>query len=733
MEYIFCLENKVDLDIHIIESLVETGFRYLTGCIRRYIEKVETLDEADEITKALVNMVKLYFTNVDMFPSATSELIACINTGDSMIIKILMDEGCFDPNILSDERTNFEKMDLATLDLILKYLGTHMPKCKKIIPILFTIYMNKLDENASMECIVKFYEIFNILLQNDDVQKVFISEISSILNSYKKFYINEMSVPFMRNTMVTLMYMFITGEKDNIDKIDPDYIKSKHCTIDYSSKSTDRSDFNFLTKIYFISMYSIMCMYNTLIPTVSRLTASIQDMENKISYYTNGMLQPILIENIFKKIGDMRKLLEKVKSIIDDKVLVNEIKKVIHITLDIVKINEKPVWDDTLEIIHTFMKYNNMFKDFNDDITEFIVDLIGTKKFTSNPHMRSSFLKSVYKNISKSHNENIIKAVMSLYNDIGLSKDEGMQMDKITTSIVVFDFMLDHVIEAEDKYNYNKLMSIVQENSYKFKMFVNFVVKDNTSIMNTLFEFISEFVEIEDDYELQVNTSIVRQIVNYCVNTLKLIRYFISSDGTRNPFKQREIVLALRTCLENIIVQYYSFINDQDKQKRIKDIESYTYTKLDINKIISNMFSVIVESYKCSEVSKLLFNEDLSYDKMFDLMEYIQDNEPLFLAMIDVSCNIASTKTDTVDLDYPNEFLDAIMYTPLNDPVILPISKQVVNRESILQYILTDNTDPFNRTKLTVDMLEEYNSRKDVREEIDSIMKKKVEWEKENI
>ncbi|XP_018421672.1 PREDICTED: ubiquitin conjugation factor E4 A [Nanorana parkeri] len=55
--------------------------------------------------------------------------------------------------------------------------------------------------------------------------------------------------------------------------------------------------------------------------------------------------------------------------------------------------------------------------------------------------------------------------------------------------------------------------------------------------------------------------------------------------------------------------------------------------------------------------------------------------------------------------DAPDEFLDPIMSTVMSDPVILPSSRVTVDRSTIARHLLSDQTDPFNRSPLTMDQL----------------------------
>lgn len=55
--------------------------------------------------------------------------------------------------------------------------------------------------------------------------------------------------------------------------------------------------------------------------------------------------------------------------------------------------------------------------------------------------------------------------------------------------------------------------------------------------------------------------------------------------------------------------------------------------------------------------------------------------------------------------DAPEEFLDPLMVTFMEDPVLLPTSANIVDRSTITQHLLNDPTDPFNRKDLTIDMV----------------------------
>lgn len=61
---------------------------------------------------------------------------------------------------------------------------------------------------------------------------------------------------------------------------------------------------------------------------------------------------------------------------------------------------------------------------------------------------------------------------------------------------------------------------------------------------------------------------------------------------------------------------------------------------------------------------------------------------------------------EEIDIDdAPDEFLDPVMATLMEDPVLLPSSGTIVDRLTIKKHLMNDPTDPFNRAPLTMDQV----------------------------
>ena len=78
--------------------------------------------------------------------------------------------------------------------------------------------------------------------------------------------------------------------------------------------------------------------------------------------------------------------------------------------------------------------------------------------------------------------------------------------------------------------------------------------------------------------------------------------------------------------------------------------------------------------------------------------------------------------------EIPEEFLDPLMAEIMKDPVLLPTSKTIIDRMTIVKHLLSDPTDPFNRQPLTKEMI---IPQEDLRKRIEEFRREKLGKKKE--
>lgn len=77
--------------------------------------------------------------------------------------------------------------------------------------------------------------------------------------------------------------------------------------------------------------------------------------------------------------------------------------------------------------------------------------------------------------------------------------------------------------------------------------------------------------------------------------------------------------------------------------------------------------------------------------------------------------------------EIPDELLDPIMGSLMEDPVLLPSSRQIVDRSTIRSHLLSDATDPFNRVPLAIeDVVPAEEKKKEIMEFIEMKRKEKA-------
>ncbi|KAJ7672774.1 U-box domain-containing protein [Mycena rosella] len=72
-----------------------------------------------------------------------------------------------------------------------------------------------------------------------------------------------------------------------------------------------------------------------------------------------------------------------------------------------------------------------------------------------------------------------------------------------------------------------------------------------------------------------------------------------------------------------------------------------------------------------------------------------------FVAKVEVCKSLIEAEEDLGEV--PDEFLDLLMFTVMRDPVLLPSSRNIVDRSTIKSHLLSDSKDPFNRVALSID------------------------------
>eukprot|EP00835_Amoeboradix_gromovi_P002709 NODE_159_length_16647_cov_0.251390.p1 type:complete len:918 gc:universal NODE_159_length_16647_cov_0.251390:11514-14267(+) len=274
-----------------------------------------------------------------------------------------------------------------------------------------------------------------------------------------------------------------------------------------------------------------------------------------------------------------------------------------------------------------------------------------------------------------------------------------------------------------------------------FIKFVNLLMNDTTYLLDEGFSKLKTITELEasqhnggnDDSDSPQNTENVEllastkrqaksliQLANMTSHLLDLLTAKI-----KKPFLCLEIVDRLASMVD---YNLELLVGVKCTTLKVKDPKQYQFEP---KTLVMNLANVIVHLGHSSEFQRAMANDARSFKiatfkkvggvlKRTNIASSIMIEE-LEQIVITVDGLQREMEMDNEEEDCPDEFMDSLMFFCMNDPVILPTSKNVVDRSTITTHLLSDGHDPFNRQPLKIEECIE-----------DVELKKKImEWRRE--
>ncbi|CAM9868591.1 unnamed protein product [Phaeothamnion confervicola] len=214
---------------------------------------------------------------------------------------------------------------------------------------------------------------------------------------------------------------------------------------------------------------------------------------------------------------------------------------------------------------------------------------------------------------------------------------------------------------------------------------------------------------------LSGNERDVTSYMGLCNETIHMVNYLTSDLEIQKPFMMPELLPRLASMMTSILSQLVGKKGLEIKACRltVEDPDAYHFHPKEMLREICEIFVNFAPHLDFHEaVAKSAYYEQ-SPDmivKAVGACRKLGLLDAATLAKLDtleVAVQAVRNATPDIDMDeMPDEFLDPVLATPMTDPVRLPHSGTVMDRQTILQHLLNDSTDPFSRAPLTKEMLE---------------------------
>ncbi|CAO2820573.1 unnamed protein product [Amaranthus hypochondriacus] len=377
-----------------------------------------------------------------------------------------------------------------------------------------------------------------------------------------------------------------------------------------------------------------------------------------------------------------------------------------------------------------------------DDFMNFIIMFMASPDYIRNPYSRAKMVEvlncwmprrsgsSATASLFEGHQlslQHLVRNLLKLYVDIEFTGSHTQFYDKFNIRHNIAE-LLEYLWQVPSHRNVWRQIAKEEEKGV-YLNFLNFLINDSIYLLDESLNKILELKALEaemsntDEWERrpaqerQERTRLFHQQENIIKIDMKLANEDVSllaftSEQITSPFLLPEMVERVASMLNYFLLQ---LVGPQRKSLSLKDPEKYEFRPKHLLKQIVNIYVHLARGDKESVFPAAISRDGRSYNEQLfgaaaDVLFRIGEDGRIVQEFVALGAKAKAAAAEAMDAenalgDIPDEFLDPIQYTLMKDPVILPSSKVTVDRSVILRHLLSDSTDPFNRSPLNPDML----------------------------
>ncbi|XP_031108301.1 probable ubiquitin conjugation factor E4 [Ipomoea triloba] len=377
-----------------------------------------------------------------------------------------------------------------------------------------------------------------------------------------------------------------------------------------------------------------------------------------------------------------------------------------------------------------------------DDFMNFIIMFMGSPQYIRNPYLRAKMVEvlncwmprrsgsSATTTLFEGHQlslEYLVRNLLKLYVDIEFTGSHTQFYDKFNIRHNIAE-LLEYLWQVPSHRNAWRQIAKEEEKGV-YLNFLNFLINDSIYLLDESLNKILELKELEAEMsnrveweqrpaqERQERTRLFHSQENIIRIDMKLANEDVSmltftSEQITAPFLLPEMVERVASMLNYFLLQ---LVGPQRKSLSLKDPEKYEFRPKELLKQIVKIYVHLARGDKENIFPAAITKDGRSYnEQLFSaaavVLRRIGEDSRIIQEFIDLGAKAKVAATEAMDTEaalgeIPDEFLDPIQYTLMKDPVILPSSRITVDLPVIQRHLLSDSTDPFNRSHLTADML----------------------------
>ncbi len=579
---------------------------------------------------------------------------------------------------------------------------------------MLTISIN--IDNWENEILVSYMFLHEVNLLDNFIDWSMVTE-----NKYIKKMNVDTSAPYMAepksiyitNIIGILLNAWSFVDLANDDAIKPLYIMNKNCPIRWFDKKYNNTNVNMRTKLFFSILNALRV---GIIPTFYRYDiykGDVDILNSQLVIQTSPFVKRLLTN----KRDLMQKYLDESIVIVNINSLTNLINSFYNTTYDILKLMKSEynmIIDDIFNGMSFYMSFRkSMLLEIDNGFCEFIVDILHSNNLTNSISIKYDFIEIVYSLLQSNKLEiNIIskfaESLIILHNHV---HQTDMTLDqKIKKKLMIYSCINDTLTLKNIKFN-EIIVDMMTKNINASKKMLHIILVGLCDINDEIVDMYKEIkrsaynkLKLEETLYAILNTfylkilSFLSTILSVIYNNEDLMKILLSTE----IFSSFVTIINQNVNYLGSVIEYKSNMNFVAFKTANLSIESYVgyiINILNIVNITSDMtdfkhdYIFNVENY--NKLQKYINN--LQYDHIFDK----------------IKCEDV-----TEEIDYPDEFLDPLTYSKINEPCLIPnmngFEDLYFDKSTILKQLLIKEENPYTRAPLTLDEFENYNKLEEI-------------------
>jgi len=202
------------------------------------------------------------------------------------------------------------------------------------------------------------------------------------------------------------------------------------------------------------------------------------------------------------------------------------------------------------------------------------------------------------------------------------------------------------------------------------------------------------------------NEQHVKRDLPLCNSIMKMLGFLNTDKDIRDMFLLDEMRSRLANMLLHVLTK---LVGSRGLDLKVDNPETYNFRPKEMLQDLCIIFSSFADAdefqKECARsgyyTTDLMSKAVKTCRKLGLLVGESMELFDLLATKVEDASKMMESDEDLYE-DAPDEFLDELMCTFMIDPVILPTSGKIVDRQTITQHLLNDSTDPFNRKELSV-------------------------------